>query len=287
MIAEFRSLPLIRDLVGFDTTSREPNQALIGYVRDYLRGYGITSELIWNDYHTKANLWATIGSSDVPGVILSGHTDVVPVNGQDWSSNPFILREAEGLLYGRGTADMKGFLAIALAMVPQMLAERLACPFHLAFSYDEEVGCSGVKSLIERLRTLPVKPALCVVGEPTHMRPVIGHKGGRTYKVHVRCTEAHSSLAPFAVNAIEYAAELIVILRGIAEEMRAGPRDEQYDIAHSTLQTGVVHGGTAINIVPRDCEFIFEFRHLLDTDPEEIKTKKPASKLSSCLACAP
>jgi acetylornithine deacetylase len=170
MVADMKSLPLIRDLVGFDTTSREPNRGLIEYVRDYLKGYGIKSELIWNEHRTKANPWATIGPADVPGVILSGHTDTVPVDGQDWSSDSFVLRETEDRLYGRGTADMKGFIAAALAMLTRMLADQLACPFHLAFSYDEEIGCSGVKGLIEWLSREPVKPALCIVGAPTNMR---------------------------------------------------------------------------------------------------------------------
>lgn len=283
MTPELKSLPLVRDLIGFDTTSREPNRALIEYIRDYLQGHGIKSELIWNAGRSKANLWATIGPADLPGIVLSGHTDVVPVDGQDWSSDPFQLRQADGRLYGRGTADMKGFIAIALAAVPGMLGQRLARPVHFAFSYDEEVGCAGVKSLIERLRTLPVRPALCVVGEPTQMLPVIGHKGGRAYKVRVRGSEAHSSLAPLAVNAVEYAAELIVFLKGIAEDMRAGPRDDQFDIAHSTLQTGVIHGGTAINIVPRDCDFIFEFRHLAGTDPDAVKAKIDAFVQSKLL----
>ena len=214
-----KSLELIRKLVGFDTTSREPNRALIEYVRDYLVQFGVASELIWNPERSKANLWATIGPADRPGVILSGHTDVVPVDGQDWSSAPFTLREADGRLYGRGTADMKGFIAAVLALVPEMASRHLARPIHLAFSYDEEIGCSGVQSLIARLDKLPVRPELCLVGEPTDLRPIIGHKGGRSYKVHVRGTEAHSSLAPLAVNAVEYAAELIVFLKSIANEM--------------------------------------------------------------------
>lgn len=271
MADQIKSLPLLRDLVGFDTTSRDPNRPLIEYVCDYLRGFRIEPLLIWNGERTKANLWATIGPADRPGVILSGHTDVVPVDGQDWSSDPFTLREADGRLYGRGAADMKGFLAAVLATVPHMLDVPPSRPFHLAFSYDEEIGCQGVLSLIEQLRAMPVKPELCLVGEPTDMRPVIGHKGGRAYKVRVRGKEAHSSLAPHAVNAVEYAAHLIVFLTGIANDfVTEGPRDESFDIVHSTLQIGLIHGGTAINVVPRDCEFVFEFRHLAETDPDSI-----------------
>ncbi len=267
------AIDILRDLIGFDTTSREPNSALIEHVRDYLQGLGVKSELIWNAEKTKANLWATIGPANVPGTILSGHTDVVPVDGQDWASDPFQLHEAGDRLHGRGTADMKGFIAIALALVPEMVGRELKRPIHLAFSYDEEVGCTGVLQLIERLRTLATMPALCVVGEPTEMRPIIGHKGGRAYRVRLRGLEAHSSLAPKAVNAIEYAAELIVFLKGIADEMQAGPLDDQYDIVHSTLQTGLIHGGTAINIIPKDCELTFEYRHLIGIDPEAIYLK--------------
>jgi acetylornithine deacetylase len=269
-----RSQSLLRDLVGFDTTSRNPNRPLIEYVRDYLKQFGVEAELIWNNEGTKANLWATIGPADRPGIILSGHTDVVPVDDQDWSSEPFSLRQADGRLYGRGTADMKGFIAAVLAMVPAMLSEPLVRPFHMALSYDEEIGCTGVTSLIERIRSRSVPAEMCLVGEPTEMLPVVGHKGGRAYKATVTGKEAHSSLAPRAVNAVEYAAELIAYLTGIAKDMAdRGPRDEAYDVVHGTLQTCLVHGGTAVNVVPGRCEFAFEFRHLAETDPESIMSK--------------
>ena len=265
-----RAVEILRDLVGFDTTSREPNRDLIHYVRDYLGRHGVASNLVWNPEETKANLWATVGPSDLPGTILSGHTDVVPVDGQEWSSDPFVLHASNDRLHARGSADMKGFIAIALALVPAMIGRELKRPIHLAFTYDEEVGCAGVLHLIEWLRTQQVRPSLCVIGEPTEMRPIIGHKGGRAYRVRVRGLEAHSSLTPRAVNAIEYAAELIVFLKGIADEMRESAGDDQYDIVHSTLQTGLVHGGTAMTIVPRDCELTFEFRHLIGVDPDSI-----------------
>jgi len=268
-----QALSILSDLIAFDTTSREPNRDLIEYVRDYLGQFGIKSDLIWNPEETKANLWATIGPDGIPGTILSGHTDVVPVDGQDWNSNPFSLHRNGDRLHGRGTADMKGFIAIVLSLAPEMVKRKLKRPIHFAFSYDEEVGCAGVLHLIDRLQSLPVKPSLCVIGEPTELRPIIGHKGGRAYKVRLRGLEAHSSLAPRAVNAIEYAAELIVFLKGVAEEMRIGASDDHYDIVHSTLQTGLVHGGTAINIVPKDCELTFEFRHLIGIDPDEIVAK--------------
>jgi acetylornithine deacetylase len=262
---------LIDTLVGFDTTSREPNRDLIHFVGDYLKSHGVASEAFWNAEKSKANLWATIGPDDKPGIILSGHTDVVPVDGQAWSSDPFTPREADGRLYGRGTADMKSFIATALAAVPAMTKLQLAAPIHLAFSFDEEVGCIGVRSLIAELGKRTPRPALCIVGEPTEMRVIIGHKGSRGYRVRVRGSEAHSSLAPRAVNAIEYAAELMIFLKEVARELaEEGPRDEAFDVPHSTLQTSMIAGGTAINIVPKDCEFAFEYRHLLEVDPESI-----------------
>ena len=229
------------------------------------------SEILWNEDRRKGNLWATIGPADRPGVILSGHTDVVPVDGQAWSSDPFTLRRAEDRVYGRGTADMKGFIAVALALVPSMVRRRLKAPIHLAFSYDEELGCLGVRSLVSKIADMKVKPALCIIGEPTRMQVVIGHKGGRSYRVRVTGSPAHSSLAPRAVNAIDYAAELILFLRGIASSwMDKGPFDQIFDVPHSTLSTGLIQGGTAINIVPGACEFVFEFRHLASLDVEAL-----------------
>lgn len=262
---------ILGELIGFDTTSRLSNLPLIHRVREILDGFGVASDLVTNPEGTKANLWATIGPADRPGVILSGHTDTVPVDGQDWTSDPFAMVERDGRLYGRGTADMKGFVAAAIAAVPRMLQADLQTPFHLAFSFDEEVGCTGVRHLLDHVAGLPVRPALCVVGEPTEMRPVIGHKGGRGYRCRVTGTEAHSSLAPLAVNAIDYAAELIVFIRGLARELaETGATDPEYDVVHTTISTGLIAGGTAVNIVPNACEFLFEFRHLAPVDPEAI-----------------
>ncbi len=265
---------LLRDLVAFPTVSRDPNRELLLYVEDYLARHGVASEILWDGERRKGNLWATIGPAGQRGAIMSGHSDVVPVDGQAWSSDPFQVRTEDGRLYGRGTADMKGFIATALSLVPEMLARPLRAPVHLAISYDEEVGCLGVRSLVERIASMPVRPALCVVGEPTSMRVVIGHKGGRGYRVRVTGSAAHSSLAPRAVNAIEYAAELILFLRGIAKEWaEQGPYDEAYDLPHSTLSTGLIEGGTAINIVPASCELVFEFRHLAAVDAEAVTAR--------------
>lgn len=264
------TIGILADLIAFDTTSRNSNRPLIDHVVAYLRRFGVEPMLIWNNEGTKANLWATIGPDISGGVILSGHTDTVPVDGQAWASDPHVMSERAGLLYGRGTCDMKGFLASALALVPRLRGEDLKRPIHLAFSYDEELGCIGVRSLIAHLGKAAVKPAFCIVGEPTDMRPVIGHKSGRSCRVRISGREAHSSLAPRAVSAIAYAAELVVFLTGVAERMKNGPSDPLYDIVHSTLSIGTISGGTAVNIVPRDCELVFEYRCLQGVDPDTI-----------------
>ncbi len=263
---------LLRDLIAFPTVTRDGNRELILYIQDYLKGLGVESEILWAPEGDRGNLWATIGPAGQRGVILSGHTDVVPVDGQLWTSDPFQVREpGDGKLYGRGVADMKGFVALCLAAVPAMLRADLKAPFHLAFSYDEEIGCLGVRSLVEKLATLPVKPALCIVGEPTLMQPIVAHKGGRSYRVTITGRAVHSSLTPSGVNAIEVAAELIQFLKGIAAEWRTeGPFDGEFDVAHSTLSVGLIRGGAAINIVPEHCEFVFEFRHLAEVDGEAV-----------------
>ncbi|MBT5413442.1 MAG: acetylornithine deacetylase [Rhodospirillaceae bacterium] len=263
------SIEMIRRLVGFDTTSRDSNMPLIEWVRDYLVEHGVDSTVIRDDTGTKANLFATLGPQDRPGICLSGHTDVVPVDGQDWATDPFDLTEKDGLLYGRGTCDMKSFLAVALALVPEFQRRGLETPIHLAMSHDEEVGCRGVPRMLARMGDELIRPAMCIVGEPTSMKVVRGHKGKKAYRCDVYGLEAHSSLAPKAVNAIEYAAEIVAFLRAMARRKRdEGPLDDGYDIPHTTVQTGVIKGGTAINIVPRHCGFEFEFRVVPADDPD-------------------
>lgn len=262
---------LIEKLVSFDTTSRESNLDLIHFIRDYLAGLGVESTLIHDETGAKANLYATLGPADRGGIMLSGHTDVVPVDGQDWSSDPFKVVEKDGKLYGRGTADMKSFIAVALAHAPAFLAARPETPIHLALSYDEEIGCIGVRRLIDMIKAAPVRPRMAIIGEPTDMQVIVAHKGKLDSVVNVRGFECHSSLAPTGVNAIQYAAELIA---HIAEKARvvqqAGPFDDEFDVAHSTLHTGVIQGGTALNIVPKDCRFEFEIRNLPQVDPWPI-----------------
>ena len=261
---------ILADLVGFDTTSARSNLALIEHVRAYLAGHGVTAEIFPSEDGTKASLWATIGPAGPGGIILSGHTDCVPVEGQAWSSDPFTLTERDGRLYGRGACDMKGFDAAALAIVPELVVAKLERPVHIALSYDEEVGCTGVRGMIAALSARGEKPAACLVGEPTSMQVVVGHKGGRGYRCHVTGQEAHSSLAPRAVNAIEYAAELIVYIRDLAGELAIGPRDDEYDVVHTTISTGLISGGTAVNIVPNACSFTFEYRNLIEVDPDTV-----------------
>jgi len=269
---ETTSIEMIEKLIAFDTTSRESNLALIGFVQEYLHGLGIDSQLVHNVEGTKANLYATVGDPEKSGVMLSGHTDVVPVDGQNWFTDPFKVEQKDGKLYGRGTSDMKSFIAITLAMLPKFQARGLETPLHLAFSYDEEIGCIGVRRLIEKLQGMPVKPAMCIVGEPTSMQVITGHKGKRSYKVHVRGFEAHSSLAPQGVNAIEFAARFIAKLRDIAERIQGeGPFDELYDVSHTTVHTGTIRGGTQLNIVPKDCHFECEFRYIGDEDPNALE----------------
>jgi acetylornithine deacetylase len=266
---KLRSIDLIRKLIGFDTTSRESNLELIDFVKDFLADHGVESRLVFDDERRKANLYATIGPDDRPGICLSGHTDVVPVDGQEWDSDPFVLAERDGKLFGRGTSDMKSFIAIALAHVPEMLKRGLETPVHLAFSYDEEVGHLGAKRLIELLKDFPVKPAMCIVGEPTSLGVVIGHKGKKKARIRVRGFEAHSSLTHKGVNAIEYAAKLISFIQDTAHRwQKEGPFDEEFDVPFCTMQVGTIRGGTAPNIVPKDCTFDLELRHLPNIDPE-------------------
>jgi len=262
-MSEFSSRALLARLVGFATVSRDSNLQLIGFVRDYLAGLGVDSELFLNPEGTKANLFATIGPKDVGGVVLSGHTDVVPVDGQAWTVEPFALSERDGRLYGRGTADMKGFIGSVLAAVPAFLAQPLRMPVHLAFSYDEEVGCLGVRSMLAALQQRPHKPRLCLIGEPTELKPVLGHKGKLAMRCQVQGAACHSAYAPYGVNAIEYAAKLIGKLGEIGEALALPEHhDERFDPPFSTVQAGVINGGRALNIVPEECTFDFEVRAL-------------------------
>jgi acetylornithine deacetylase len=265
------SRDLLERLIGFATVSRDSNLDLIRFIEAYLAGHGVQSELFYNEERTKASLFATIGPQVSGGVVLSGHTDVVPVDGQAWTVDPFRLTEKNGRLYGRGTADMKGFIASVLAAVPTFVQRPLLRPVHLAFSYDEEVGCLGVRPMLAELEKRPHKPRLCLIGEPTELKPVLGHKGKLAMRCEVRGAACHSAYAPYGVNAIEYAAQLIGRLGVIGEQLAHPDRhDPRFDPPFSTVQTGVIKGGRALNIVPAECEFDFEVRALPDFDALDV-----------------
>lgn len=265
------SRPLISRLVGFDTTSRNPNMILIDWVRDYLQEHGVESRLSRGEEDGKANLFATIGEGVEGGIVLSGHTDVVPVDGQDWSSDPWTVTEADARLYGRGTSDMKSFIAVVLAFVPEFAARRLTRPLHIALSFDEEVGCTGVGHMLSDIADAGIRPRMCIVGEPTEMKVITAHKGKHSYYGRVRGHEAHSSLIHTGVNAVEAAAEVVAFMKGMARRFRdEGPYDDAYDCPYTSVHTGTFNGGTALNIVPKDCLFEFEWRYLPQDDPEAL-----------------
>lgn len=265
------TLDLLEALVAFDTSSRHSNLELIDFVRVYLRDHGIASSLTHDDTGRKANLYATIGRADRPGLCLSGHTDVVPADGQPWTVPAFRLTRREDRVLGRGTADMKGFLAAVLASVPRFLDACGERPIHLAFSYDEEVGCRGVRGLLRELQAAPVRPMACVIGEPTGMQVAVAHKGKRAWRCCVRGLAGHSALPHLAVNAVEYAAEFVAGLRRVARALREeGARDAAFIPPYSTVHAGRIHGGVALNVVADQAEVEFEIRNLPDDDAEAI-----------------
>jgi acetylornithine deacetylase len=262
-----QALALAQELVRMNTVSANSNLELIHFVRDALRTLGVASRLTFNADKTKANLFATLGEGKPAGVILSGHTDTVPWDGQDWTVDPLSAAVQDGRLYGRGSADMKSFIALALANAQAFLDSAAPFAIHFAFSYDEEVGCFGVRELIADLRDAGIRPLACIIGEPTGMVPAIAHKGVYRYKCCVRGKEAHSSLTPQSVNAIEMAARLIGKIRDMAEGFEDNePRYEGFDVPFSTASVGQFHGGIADNVVPRDAEFRYEFRDLPTAD---------------------
>ena len=280
------AIDLLAKLVAFDTTSSKSNLELIGFIRDYLSGHGIDSRLIPSPEGDKANLWATIGPDIAGGTILSGHTDTVPVDGQDWSTDPFTLTQRGDQLHGRGACDMKGFVACVLAAVPRMVRADLARPIHLAFSYDEEIGCIGVIGLIDWLALQPISPAFCVVGEPTMMEVGLGHKAKRSMRITVTGRSCHSALAPQGVNAVEYGALMVAKIHAMAARMEtSGARDPAYDIPHSTAHTVIFQGGTSLNIVPDKAVIDCEFRVLPGEDSDALvqELRAYADKLQNAM----
>jgi acetylornithine deacetylase len=263
------TLDLVKDLIAFDTTSRDSNLALIDYAQGLLEKAGARCRRTFDASGQKANLFATFGPDSDGGFVLSGHTDVVPVDGQDWSSDPFKPEVRDGLLFGRGASDMKGFIGVALALASDIGKARLTRPVHFALSYDEEVGCVGVKGLLDDLKAQNLKPALAIIGEPTLMKIVGAHKGGA--KLVTRCCgrEAHSSGPEKGANAVMMAGEFVALLDSVWDELRADS-DSRFDPPQSTVQATVIHGGTAVNILAKEAEVTWEYRCLPDRDPERI-----------------
>jgi acetylornithine deacetylase len=269
-----RVLALAQQLVRFDTVSAHSNLDLIHCIRDELARLGVASRLTYNAEKTKANLFATLGEGKPAGLILSGHTDTVPWDGQAWSLDPLSGEVRDGRLYGRGSADMKSFIALAVAHAQAFLDSQAPFALHFAFSYDEEVGCFGVRELIADMRAAGIAPLACIVGEPTSMVPAIAHKGVYRYRCCVRGKEAHSSLTPQSVNAIEMAARLVGRVRDMAEGFeRDEPRYAGFDVPFSTASVGQFHGGIADNVVPRDAEFRYEFRDLPTADARAMQAQ--------------
>ncbi|KSV81705.1 hypothetical protein N182_38280, partial [Sinorhizobium sp. GL2] len=277
------TLGILERLIGFPTVSRDSNLDLIQFVDEILSHHGITTRLIHNEDGRKANLFATIGPDDRPGIVLSGHTDVVPVEGQEWSSPPFQMTERDGRFYGRGAADMKGFIACALAACIKASSMDLQTPLHLALSYDEEVGCLGVRSLIDFLGNVPHKPLLCIVGEPTGMQVATGHKGKVAARATCKGREGHSALAPLALNALHLGCDFVMALRREQERLSVeGAHDHDYDVPYTTVHVGRMNGGVALNIVPNLCQIDFEIRNIANDDPGMIldRLKSEAGRIA-------
>jgi acetylornithine deacetylase len=259
---------LLARLVSFDTTSRNSNLALIGFVRSLLDEHGIAYRISTDEAGQKANIHAIIGPQTAGGIALSGHVDTVPVDGQAWSADPFTLRQANGRLYARGATDMKGFVSACLAAVPAIKARPLARPLHLFISYDEEVGCGGARRLIQDLAESGLKPALCVVGEPSGMQPILAHKGKLNLRVSVRGLTGHSSEPGKGVNAVHAAGEAVAYVAAEARRLsKEGPFEDGFDPPHTTIHVGTIQGGTILNIIPERCEFTMEWRNIPADDP--------------------
>ena len=265
------SIQILEKLISFDTVSSNSNLEIISYCEKILKDAGAETTLIKNTEETKANLFATIGSVDQPGIILSGHTDVVPVTNQKWQTNPFKLTEIDNKLYGRGTADMKSFVACALYAASKASSMNLKTPLHFSFSYDEEIGCVGVRSLIEMLKNSPIKLLFCIVGEPTSMQVMSGHKGKVNASVLIKGKEAHSALTTKGLNSIYLASEFIQGIQSIQTNLiNNSAHDNDFEVPYTTLQVGKIEGGVAVNIVPSSSSLLFEIRSLHSDDPNLI-----------------
>lgn len=269
MAAALSALALVEKLVAFDTTSRNSNLALIDFVEDLLNGAGARCRRSYDASGAKANLFASFGPGETDGYVLSGHTDVVPIDGQDWSSDPFVVETRGDRLYGRGTADMKGFIAVALSLVPEIARATLVRPVHFAFSYDEEVGCAGISGLLDDLHKAGIRPAMALIGEPTEMKIVGAHKSGAV--IHTRChgREGHSSAPDKGASAVMMAGQFIAYLDQAGEKLKSDS-DPRFDPPYTTVQANVIEGGTAVNVLARDALITWEYRGLPDRDTDAI-----------------
>ena len=271
MTPELNSVTILEKLIAFPTVSRTPNTDLIDYVQTLLQAQGISTDLVTSADGNNANLHAHTGPRDKAGVMLSGHSDVVPVIGQQWSKEPFQLSQHDGKLYGRGTADMKGFIACAIHAMLKAAHADLQIPLQLALSYDEEIGCIGVRHLLDMLASAPCQPAFCIIGEPTELSVATGHKGKTALRATCTGKEAHSALAPSGLNAIHLATDLVNTLRHEQQWLQqSGARDDDYNVPYTTLHVGLINGGVALNIVPKECVVDFEIRNLQADDPALI-----------------
>jgi acetylornithine deacetylase len=263
------ALDLIKSLIGFDTTSRGSNLALIDFAEELLKKSGARCRRSYDETRAKANLFASFGPETDGGYVLSGHTDVVPVDGQDWSSDPFKAQVRDGKLYGRGACDMKGFLGVALSLAPEIAKTRLKQPIHLALSFDEEVGCAGAIALLKDLKEANIKPALAIIGEPTLMSVVGAHKSGAVLQTTCHGHEHHSSAPEKGANAVMMAGEFVALLDDVWTGLRADP-DPRFDPPHSTVQAGRIAGGTVVNVLAREALVTWEYRALPDRDADKI-----------------
>jgi acetylornithine deacetylase len=278
------SAEILNKLLSFPTVSRDSNFDLVRFVVELLDGHGIEHTIIASEDGHKANLFAAVGPNDVSGVMLSGHSDVVPVDGQDWTVPPFAMTQRDGRLYGRGAADMKGFVACALSACLKAKKRDLKTPLQLALSYDEEVGCLGVHSLVSMLRMAPHRPRLCIVGEPTDMHVATGHKGKVAARAVCRGRAGHSALAPLALNAIHLGCDFVAALRDEQKRLMSdGARDDDYDVPYTTVHVGKFNGGVALNIVPESCQVDFELRYIARDDPDDIigRLRRAADRIAA------
>src|SRR5690606_23642149 len=267
-----RTREILGKLVAFPTVSSDSNLELIAYAADLLSDAGATLSLSRDASGTKANLFATLGPAGDGGIVLSGHTDVVPVEGQDWTGDPFAMEERDGRLHGRGACDMKGFIACCLTMAPAFAQAGLKRPLHFAFTYDEEVGCFGARALVEELARAGVRPSVAIIGEPTEMRVIEGHKGCYEYTTEFIGLEGHGSQPDRGVNAIEYAARYIARLLDLGEQLKSRvPAASRFDPPWSTVQVGHIHGGAARNVIAGQCTVEWEMRPVQKSDADLVK----------------